>query len=66
MGLLGDCPERGGGCWVSAGHGGDKIRASVGLPFEYRVGHHFALFATIRHFNAKEKERRHGCNCCDN
>ena len=32
MGLLGDCPGRAGGCWEGAGHEGDKVRASVGLP----------------------------------
>ena len=34
---------------MSAGHKGDKIRASVGLPLEYRVG---APFDTIRHYMA--------------
>ena len=51
MGVLGPCPERAGGCWEGAGHEGDKVRASVGLSFKYRVGgsilHYLSLLSTL-------------------
>ena len=37
MGVLGICPGRAGGFRDGAGQKGDKHRASLGLPFEYRV-----------------------------
>ena len=59
------CPEDAGVSGTGAGQGGNKPRARKGVPFEYRgVGHHFALFATIRHFNAKEKDEVQVCKCC--
>ena len=44
-----------GGAGECAGHEGDKVGASLGLPLNIGYRHHFALFATIRHFNAKRK-----------
>ena len=62
MGVLGVCPERAGGCRDGAGQKWDKHRASLGLPFEYRVE---GTMWDYLHFNAKEKERMQGCNCWD-
>ena len=37
MGVLGFVQNVQGGAGECAGHEGDKVRASLGLPFEYRV-----------------------------
>ena len=51
MGVLGFCPAGVGGAGTCAGQGGNKPRAGLGLPFEYRgVGHHLILLGTIWHY----------------
>ena len=48
--MHGVCPEDAGVAGTGDGQGGNKPRARKGVPFEYRVGLHFELFATIWHY----------------
>ena len=64
MGLLGDCPGRAGGCWEGAGHEGDKVRASVGLPCHVGFREHICTICHYVHFNAREKGEVQVRNCC--
>ena len=48
----------------NAGQVGDSKGASLGCHLNIGYRHHFALFATIRHFNAKEKDEVQLCKCC--
>ena len=50
-----------GGCRDGAGQVGDSKGASLGCHLNIGYRHHFALFATIRHFNAKEKDEVQVC-----